>query len=288
MTNPATESSSYTPVNCERDQLWLPGMTLEHDFPVATPEQLVEAWECYDGRTPEIVEGVLGVFVPPSQPPKAIASVDLCEVIRETSIALDHATGYEPSRRGHYSKDRWFLGDHHGEHGDKFDMSFKTAVFQAIMSRALVPPVDDIEAIKLIMMRWRAEGVFVIANTSTLSGCEVGTITKQLKTYVPDCFDGIVFPRNHSGNEGDMTKARALNLVTDQAKIDAHAVPLVHIDDTVHHNDTMLRHFSGHPNITVVIPRHADNEHGGLEYMTNTPLEAFQRADAFFNLQEVS
>lgn len=269
---------------CKPGELWYPGLHLDAEYQVPSNEELTVLWQDYAGtENVRATKDVYGVYEVPSGEISAVASVDLCEVVRDTVVSLDKATGLSGKRRGVYSKDTWFDPT---KVGGEYEYSVVVSVIRAVMDSGLVEPVEDITDIKSILLQWRSHGVFVVANTSTLPGCEKGTIIHTLGRDLAGCFDGLVLPRNYDGN-GSVTKAEALRVVTDEAGIDLDNMPFVHIDDMAHHIAGFQANYKEHPRIKLFTPLHADNHFVSAELHCNSPLEAFRKADAYFSSQGV-
>jgi hypothetical protein len=123
--------------------------------------------------------------------------------------------------------------------------------------------------------------VYVIANTSTLPGCELGTIQDFSTTYnLSDCFDGLLLPRNHDGR-GTVTKATALKSASHDLGLDFAAIPFLHIDDSLHHIDGFVGEHAKHPAMALFIPEHADNTAQRTDMHCETTSEALQKATQF-------
>ncbi len=156
------------------------------------------------------------------------------------------------------------------------------SIVRVLMNKDHVAPAASHEDIAGVMREWRRHGVFVVANTSTLSGCEIPTV-RFLKKYYDSCFDGIVFPRNHDGN-GKITKAAALGMTLDElSNFGVEPTFAMHIDDTTHHIEAMLT-TPPHPNMGLFMPRFASNAAlEGREPVVHgdDSLEVFSHADAF-------
>ena len=236
--------------------LWLPGMHLDEEYHTPDDAELETLWEAYnpDG-TAEACTDVYGVFTR-RDGIRAVASVDLCEVVRDTVLGLDEATGVYPKRRSTYGTGTWYRED---VSDPNYQESVIVSAIRALMGKGLVRPVEHIDAIATMLRNWRAQGVYVVANTSTLPGCERGTIQHTLAEYLPGCFDALVLPRNHTGT-GSMTKARALEAITTQAGIPLLDMPFVHIDDALRHVNSFRAQYGRHADIGLFVPLHADNK----------------------------
>lgn len=249
---------------------------------VPEPEELATAWgEIYDDSSTVLpLQDVYGVMRDnPGEKHWAVASIDLCEVTRETAETFMKLGGFTIAHAGEtYGYGKPF--------GLEEDPESVTRIVQAIMSRDQVTPVPGIEDIQSILSEARQSGIYIIANTSTLPACEIPTL-RWLKRYLPDCFDGIVLPRNHDGT-GPVTKGTAkeavvgvLNSRVDTAKV-THTL---HIDDAPHHiravRDTSKKlGMLGHADFT---PKYIWNtNHTDMNHQ-DTPHESFIAANDVIN-----
>ena len=219
--------------------IWVPGQFLDIEYPTATADELADrlgAMVC--GKTVGM-DGILGaVRVPESDEQiRGIASVDLCEVVRGTVKSMALALGREYVGND-YPVGIW--GDSHETIDNDFKQSTICSLAHVLMNNGHVPAVENIDAITTLLRRWRSEeDVFCIANTSTLPGNELATL-EFMDKFMPECFDGIAFPRNHNGL-GQTTKAAAVSEVN--TILDVHGQQpkyAVHIDDVEHHVATMV------------------------------------------------
>jgi hypothetical protein len=257
---------------------------LDEEYPVPSNEELCELWTTYQpGKQALPLERVYGVHNPPASPPRGIASIDLCEVIRDTAVALDMATGVSLGRRHIYSTDTWF---DKSERGKDYETSVVVSIIRAAMDEGLVRPVDDIQAIRRIIEDWHQQGIYCVANTSTLPGCERGTIAHTLARDLSGCFDALVLPRNHDGT-GTVTKATALDLLAEQAGLDVDSLPMVHIDDAPHHIADFQTYYSNSSRLKLFSPVNATNSHILSDMHCTSPLQAFERANEYL-MAEVS
>jgi hypothetical protein len=261
----------------EMNGLWVPGQRMElHDeYPVPAPSELARQWEEYmPGETVE-APGVYGVLRVPEQPPRAYASVDVCEVLRETHRGL---------RKVAESHGELYSGNIH-RYGSGTPIASGediTSVLQVLMTNALIEPVPGISEIGDILRSWRKERVYVVANTSTLPGYENGTIN-FFKTYLPDAIDGLLLPRNHTGDL-PLTKGHAAANVIRHFPPEGKEVVAVHIDDTPHHNIAFRRQLGEFENAQVATfqPEYPSDLPADTEsVVVPTPLEAFRAASIF-------
>lgn len=214
----------------------------QEDYTIpATPEQLVGAWSKYHNvPEDELVtpDGVLGVVRQVSEPMISVVSVDLCEVIRNTCVASFKARNEPwPYRQSQATSEY----DRGGASQAEINAAVRKAAHEGIPS---LPGMYDIRN-RLSMSRQL--GMYVVANTSIIEGCELPTIDKRgLGRYAQEAFDGIVFPRNYNGL-GKLKKPQALLMALEAAGIDPANADVAHIDDTPHHLQAFhdLRHEFG-------------------------------------------
>ena len=256
-------------------ELWVPGNQLLDDYPVMQENELVTSWENYLGAPAVGISAVLGAVAAGLEGRQRIASIDLCEVVRETHV---DAAGLIGKRRGdiaNFGSYAQTLGMTNGE---------ECAVIRVLMNELGTQPIDGIETIADTIRRWRKHDILTVANTSTLPGCEQVTID-FLKTHLEDCFDGIVFPRNHDG-AGTTTKASALEALLEETGNAETVERLVHIDDAPYHHSMMIEHMGrlASRSFMGIIPYYAGNENWPAEaHSVISPLAAFMKADCFLN-----
>lgn len=266
----------------QAQKLWIPGEFFSEEvYPVPTTEQLTEQWQAYTGKEAQPLQGVYGVYTVPPDGVCAVASIDLCEVVRDTAISMSGVVG-ETIRRGQYSTDTWCDP---AVYGRDYEYSVVLGVLQAVMNETGVPVVDEIQDLGQYMKLWRQNNIYIVANTSTLPGCEKVTI-ELLENELKGCFDALVLPRNHHG-DGPITKAKALGILADEANLDLYTLPLFHIDDATHHVVGFTDHFADHPTNAYFIPAHNYNSAPTPEMDCENPLEAFKKAHEFLRKQGV-
>lgn len=262
------------------EQLWVPGQgyRLSAEHPVPPTEELQAHWQAYLRGSDDIVvpaPGVYGVVraLQAGERPRAYASVDLCEVVRTTSLSMRKVEEPEP---------RDVSCIHCYGHG--LSVANDIAVVQVLMSKDLIAPTKDVDAVASQLRHWRALGVYVVANTSTLPGCELGTI-RFLRRYMPGAFDGLLLPRNHEGTAA-LTKGVAARQLLQAFGEDVaeHRVAAVHIDDVPHHNIAFRKEMRTLPRVEAATfqpqyPTHFPPDDGAI--LAATPLEAFARAHDF-------
>lgn len=259
------------------EKLWTPGESLDDKYPILTSEELREQWTNYLRVSDAIgTNAVLGAYSSDLKNIETIVSVDLDEVIRDThgNIAkISGKTHQDIEHIGQYSK---ILG---------VDKGGEVEITMALMNQTKISPVDDYFKIALIMQKWRNKGVAIIANTSTLPGCEKVTVD-FLDHNFPGAFDGIVFPRNHDGT-GPMTKAKALESVIEQTNSSESINHIIHIDDAPHHVEQMIVHHDKFPNRTFsgLIPLYVGYDAYPSEAtLGSNPLECFEIADRLLDI----
>lgn len=222
----------------ERSALWLPDIDRESEFRTPTAAELELAWASLHGGDDFLAlpDSIYGACTKPDQRPTAYAVLDLCEVLRETALGLVHL------RSGTIDD---IHVDEHGstlDYGSAFNGWFenpqaqRSMHIQELMNHDQIAPVKFSESIATMIRDWKKRGIYIVADTSTLPGCELATVA-FLADYYPGCFDGILFPRNHDGM-GDTTKAEAF-LATQEAIAtvfgEEQSQPVVLIDDAEHH-----------------------------------------------------
>lgn len=240
-------------------ELWRPGESLDHEYPTPSAAELCVELQGLVGEREEVFESteVFGALRKPRDGEEihGVMSVDLCEVLRYSARSLADAMGIEGYNSNQYMDALWDASDREPEYLQRV-LQAKTQVF---MGMDLVEPVEGHTEIAELMQEWRKErGVYVVANTSTLPGCEISTL-RFLGKYYPDCFDGIVLPRNHDG-KGKITKADALGHVLEELAVHGAEPKFAgHIDDTIHHLDAMIAR-APHPEMRFFAPALTGNE----------------------------
>ena len=249
-------------------------------FTPATEDELVVGFREINTGTIVKTDGVLGAMRSPESHEviPGIISVDLCEVLRYSAKALASLHGKHDYSSNLYTDifdDKEKFPD-----PDAVQDAIASGLFELI-NGGHVQPVETHEEIAQILQSWRnIDGVYTLANTSTLEGCELATV-KMLGDYYPDCFDGIVFPRNYNG-AGKITKADALRSVLGRLREDGHDPHFAaHIDDTRHHVEAMTQ-TPPHESMTTFVLEFESNV--SLRGLTNvvhgtSALEVFELVD---------
>lgn len=271
----------------EQRDIWVPGQLLPYE--AYEESHLLEDWTSLyapdrTGRVVPLSPQILGVLTVPETTPTRLASIDLCEVLRDTHLASAFAVGKD---RSHISDGIWNYGDTLG-----LDRTITPELVKAVMNADLVKPVAQIAEIREILLDWKQQDVYVIANTSTLPNCERATIQNLLARELSGCFDGIVLPRNYEGTSS-ITKGSALRAV--QNTLAQHGGPqkfekALHIDDAPHH----LEHVGAvigsiATSGALIMPRYEAGELATrLDHAVNSdvlvatsPLDAFTQAHDF-------
>lgn len=218
--------------------------------------ELIEVWESYHDSDKEIVDIVdmYGVCELPDNQPLAVISLDLCEVLRQTGISL--TTMYTADTKSTLHDYGSFYGD--GLLGDRAQLS-RELLLPELMVNNQVLPVPFFESIQAFLSRWKQSGVYIIANTSTLPGCEVSTC-RFIAEYFPSSVNGILFPRNHDG-KGNVTKADILYSAKETIRLhtgyELHSLPTIAIEDAYHHAANYADHS---PAIEIFMPGYSWNE----------------------------
>lgn len=270
----------YTAMTIE--DIWVPGQSLDHVYPIPSVGEL--SAELQKGLPGDYVEmgEVFGSMRVPAADERidSVVSLDLCEVMRLTARAIA-ATGGKDHDGNNYIEGLW--------QDERFESAFESEhayytiqpIAQVMINHGYVEPVSGAGEIVDIIRRWRQDGTYCIANTSTLPGCELGTV-RFLNEYFPGCFDGIVFPRNHDGTS-KITKADALGHVIARLE-EKNQSPqyAMHIDDTVHHIQSMIDQ-KPHASLYCFLPVYpgclALDALSAEVRRANTPLEAFRQME---------
>lgn len=281
--------SHYEPIPLAANELWIPGenYSIDAEYPTPTQDELCDLWHDYTGANATVVAtpGVYGAMRVPTKLPLAYVSVDACEVLRTTNMDIIAA-----QRSAEHITDNPIKSIHRYGEGCTYEDNYADiqSLAQVLIGEDLIKPVNGITEIALAMNRWRRMGAYIVANTSTLPGCEPGTI-RFFDRYMPGAFDAILLPRNHNSDASLATKgdvAAQLMLATEQAAFQDKApdmllrrdVTAVHIDDKSCHNVAFRNSIAalGASVYTVqpVYPSHHEIDPESIR--TATPLEAFR------------
>lgn len=263
-------------------ELWVPGQSLDHEYPVPPATELSrELQRGKPGDYSELDE-VFGTMRLPAADERieSVVSVDLCEVMRLTARTIA-ATGGKEYDGNNYIDGLWRDERFKGAFESKHAYYTIQPIAQVVINHGYVRPVDGADEIARMLRRWQDDGAYCVANTSTLPGCELGTI-RFLNEYFAGCFDGIVFPRNHDGSS-QTTKADALAQVLGRLRHHGHYPGYaMHVDDTVHHSNNMLDN-RPHENMYCFLPLYpgcvALNALSAEVRRAATPLETIRLMD---------
>lgn len=254
-------------------QLWIPGQDndLSEEYPAATQEELTKKWLDYNPDAHAIdAPGVYGVMAIPQKTPEVYVSLDICEVMRDTHLAVRSLISVNEER---------YKGNIHayGIGTCLENAADHQAAIRVLMNAGHVKPVESIGEISDIIEEASDVGAYVFANTSTLSGCEIATVD-FLKEYVPKGLQGVAFPRNHDGLH-PLTKGVVLKNIVDRFSDPKNHTLAIHLDDVPHHNISARTEMAKRPNseTTTIMPRyetHLAPDHESN--LTETPLIAFR------------
>ncbi len=217
--------------------------------------ELLDIWNSFHANADMVtLPQVLGVCELPTEQPSAIISLDLCEVLRETGPSITRMYTEETDATSHdYGV---YYGD--GYLGSREQLS-RELMLPQLMGAQAVKAVPYAQSIQALLQRWRQAGVYVIANTSTLPGCELST-TEFLAQHYADSFRGILFPRNYDGN-GTLTKAGILShtkqTIYDYTGFSLHDTPTIAIEDARHHAE---QYVESAEDTLIYMPAYAWNE----------------------------
>lgn len=198
----------------------------------ATPQEILSAWSKFH-NVPEdelaIPDGVPGVVHRATEPVVSVMSVDLCEVIRNTCVASFKVRNVpwpykESEATSEYGR------------GGATQLEIDAAVRKAANEGTGIPTFPDMYDIRNRLNMARQLGVFALANTSMIEGCELGTIDKRgLGRYAQGAFRGIVFQGSYDGTGNKPKKPEALLMALEAAGINPLLADVAHIDDSPRH-----------------------------------------------------
>lgn len=236
---------------------------------ITTADQLIDEWQYeYDNVSMRPVPGLFGVMrhIHGSDHPDTLLSVDVDDVLRDsnaTFLAL-----------GDYSTEEHAGEDYVTCFGGPFDIGYDFDIvgpaIRGLVLMEKIPPVRKISRIAQHLQYLREHGVYVVASTSTVPGTERATI-QFLKKYLPESFDGIVFPGNHD-NKGPITKGTVKKMVRQELHQLAGETTIRStsmVDDAPHH---------------ILHGREAAAEMGIDSHIDATPDYPWNRHDARLNI----
>jgi hypothetical protein len=222
------------------------------------PDELITSWVEHHGSKPEeyvALAGLLGVLRRPKSEVKAVLSIDLCEVVRETGSACLRFLGHQDE-----NGNPWSESTNEYARGGHSDDEINYAV-RKLMNEGSVPLSPDALATgRFLRLARRQLGVYVVANTSAIEGAELATIGASGLGHktLRGGFDGILFPRGHDGR-GRLTKAEALIEGLSAIGLDSRTVKVAHVDDTVHHHQAFEARRDAFASLTLTAPTHEGN-----------------------------
>lgn len=270
--------------NERTERLW----TFESPLEAPSSEELIASWQKYHQTEVRPLDSdSLGLLEIPDKAPRAIVSLDLCEVLRQTGLSLEGIHNPFLNLPANFAQDYEINDLYESWQGDTKIRTRNVIMTQQLMYFEQVSPVPYHEAIQAFLQRWQHNGIYVIANTSTLPGCEISTIKFLADTY-PNSLRGILLPGNHDGL-GTTTKADILQQAKRQLSriigTDVTTVPTIAIEDAWHHGKNYVE---SEDQIDVFMPAYKWNEP-----LENTPsitrvaqqfgtLDTFIAADNYF------
>lgn len=235
---------------------WTFESPLDAHLEVPSLAELASAWHTYHGESDLITleDHMFGVCERPEEKPSVIISLDLCEIVRQTGPSLTRIYSHDtPSIEDGY-------GVYYGDEvlGDDTQQA-REILLPNLMHLDHVVPVPFSDAITAFMQRWRKRGAYIIANTSTLPGCELSTV-RFLSEHYPQTTRGILLPRNHDG-QGATTKAGILHHSKEQISsllgFELQDTPTIAIEDAYHHAMGYIDHPS---DVHIFMPTYSWNE----------------------------
>ena len=260
-------------------QAYIAGLTHPEATHQATITDLQRWWaDMYGVPNAHIIEGSLGVIGPLSSHASdmsGVVSVDLCDVLRTSGE--DYGRLFDvKSFEEIYTQWGWY--NPHSEKGIGSDVLSPLVTGMMVLDG--VQPVPEAAQIKEILLRMKQKGIIILANTSTLEGCEPSTI-RFLKTYFDGCFDGILLPRNPYGTT-TVTKGSILRdaIYLIHELQGQHLMFVAHIDDSpthVNHVDAIAEELD--IPFYHAVPRAPWNAHIPGVIHTDTPLAAFEHIE---------
>lgn len=222
----------------EQKRFWLFDHDIDEEFQTPSIDKLITTWQdTHRMKTFALSNNHFGIYQAPVQTPSAVISLDLCEVVRETGLSFEkiHGGAMTPERLLRTQNEMAYNALYSNWMGADVAHDNLQRLAQQLMHHDHVSPVPYHEGIQALLQKWQSQNVYIIANTSTLPGCEVSTIKFLADTY-PGSFSGILFPRNHDGS-GTTTKASILENFKHSSGV--HTITdltTVAIEDVAHHS----------------------------------------------------
>lgn len=271
-----TDSSEFGVVD-KTGWRWDPDNYAHRDFPMASDHELVTAFSTYSDEDTLPLIGVVGAYTLPTHPIRFTGSIDIDDVLCNTRTDFHKlARVTDADKPSDYSDGTWMDAKIIGEDLERYIVG---TGLKLLINDGHIQPVANIDEIADILRSWRQDGAYLVANTSRLEGCEVGTIVHTLEKYLPDVFNAIVFPRNHDGR-GRFTKAHALGEVAASAGLSLESMLTLHIDDTEHHHEAFMNNRSEHGDLLLAGPKTSGLVEGTVDIVEDTPYETFRVIDA--------
>lgn len=290
--------SHFETTQLAANELWIPGANyaVDGEYPTPTGDELVTLWQGYLGPNANTAPtpGIYGAMRIPDAPPTAFVSIDACEVLRHTNVDITRVQRSPEDIAKNPIKSIHVYGEGCGYQDNYADIQ---TLAQVLIDGDLVRPIEDIDQMSSMMRRWRGMGAYVVANTSTLPGCEPGTI-RFFDRYLPGVFDALLLPRNHDSNASMATKgdvAASLALAVEQAGFGDKApaahlereLTAIHIDDKPCHNvafrERMTAIGASVCTLQPMYPSHLEADQKSIR--TATPLDAFRVADVILRTE---
>jgi len=269
-------------------KFWLPSME-ENRYSVPTQQELTNIWQRENGTREllELDERIYNVAEIPDTPPAAYISVDLCEVVRHSGLSLLKMRGGTLEDMVVDDETNNFdYGSEINGWPEEIARTNRQKYLQEFMHHQVVEPVPFSDSIGAFLRKWRAQGAYVIANTSTLPGCEESTIEFLAQQY-PGCFAGILLPRNYDG-KGPVTKFDSLDevrrMVDATLTVTTRDKPIVAIDDAAHH---ALAFDRADANVQAIMPEYKWNR--GVDTVGSRIVriaQGFGTVDAFIHADQ--
>ena len=179
-----------------------------------------------------------GVYTECKSGTLGVAMIDMCELLRLTSDAVQEIYEGKPVPEDTDYRGKYFKNTEHDPDATD-DPEEKTirrelemaAIIEAIQS-GKAGPVESINKIAQRLYALRNSGYYVVLATSGLRENDKSTLEFVAK-YLPDCFDAALFPRNHDG-KGTLSKADALNILAEKIDLNLLETPVAVVDDMEH------------------------------------------------------
>lgn len=145
-----------------------------------------------------------------------------------------------------------------------------------VTNNHLALPIANYLDIAQELREMRAAGVYIVATTAIISGCE-SAVAQSLAQHYKGGFDGVIFSRGHL--EVTSTKPRSLISALGAVGITLGGMPVGHIDDSSRHVHGFLNAADQFGSVHVAMPMCEGEPHDDeLEiYRTENTYEAIKR-----------